>query len=90
MLNAEEPCPEKWSFALPACLNVFAMGDGEKQRQIAYRTFTKNLRQLHQIASQPCPTSSTFLSIPQSGSPISTMYSAAQECACLYRQNYHS
>lgn len=61
--------PRSPSCPLPTCLNVFAMGDGEKQRQIAYRTLVtkteKVLRQPHQIASQPCPTLSFHLPIWQ-------------------------
>ena len=76
---------------LPTCLDVFALGDGEKQRQIAYRTFLSFCGNFTESNCFPtCPTLSTFLSISQSGSPISTVYSAAQECACLYRQNYYS
>ena len=32
---------------LPTRLDVFALGDGEKQRQIAYRNLSEFLRQLH-------------------------------------------
>jgi hypothetical protein len=91
VLDAEEPCPVVLAFTrLLEC--VYNGGWREAEANSVplfefYQKFTKVLRQLHQIA---CPTLNNFPSVFQSGSPIATVYSATQECACLHRQNYHS